>query len=163
MSDVFRKINKEMVDHIGYRNTVMTGEITAVNDDGTYDVKIAQSNQAYPDIDTLDYNAVFSVGEIVDIAFEYGNRESPKIMGTAKKIAQEPLNIEVNYSDSTGGGVTTETVTVYSETEDGYITKTGTDYTVVHDATEGDMVYEDDDGNVFWVGILYSAGGPPGM
>jgi hypothetical protein len=94
------KIRKNISDHIKYRNTVMTGEVTAVNSDGTYDVKIAQASSAYPDVEALDYNANFSVGEIVDIAFEYGNRELPKIMGTAKKIAQEPSVVEVDYTSN---------------------------------------------------------------
>jgi len=112
MSNAFHKISKNIVDHIKYRTTVMTGEITKVNNDGTYNVKIAQSGAAYPNVETLDYNAFFSCGEIVDIAFEYGSRELPKIMGTAKKIAQEPKQIEVDYSGEEAGGKQTHIITV---------------------------------------------------
>jgi hypothetical protein len=151
MSNVFRKINKETVDHIKYRNTVMTGEITAVNSDGTYNVKIAQAGSAYPDVETLDYNANFSVGEVVDIAFEYGNREMPKIIGTAKKIAQEPKEVEVDYS----GGAEEEihevsinadiTLTTAINLED-------TNYSVAHNSINGSDVidYDIDTG---WVGV----------
>jgi hypothetical protein len=143
MSDVFRKINKETVDHIKYRNTVMTGEVTAVNSDGTYNVKIAQAGSAYPDVETLDYNANFSVGEVVDIAFEYGNRELPKIMGTAKKIAQEPSVVEVDYSSGTGGGkqrITTEIDLYYGgcvQTSCGNMNNTN--YTTVHNQQTGNQ------------------------
>ena len=112
MSNAFHKISKNIVDHIKYRTTVMTGEITKVNNDGTYNIKIAQSGAAYPNVETLDYNAFFSRGEIVDIAFEYGSRELPKIMGTAKKIAQEPKQIEVDYSGEEAGGKQTHIITV---------------------------------------------------
>ena len=141
MSDVFRKINKETVDHIKYRNTVMTGEVTAVNSDGTYNVKIAQAGSAYPNIDTLDYNANFSVGEIVDIAFEYGNRELPKIMGTAKKIAQEPSVVETDYSSGTGGGKQTEIVTISAmNTLSGYFVAylySSYGYSTIHNSVDG--------------------------
>lgn len=162
MSKFMDDMKKDIQDNIRYKNTVMTGEITAVNNDGTYDVKIAQSNSSYPNVETMSYDSFFTVGEIVDIAFEYGTRESPMIMGTAKKIAQDSPEVEVDYSGKTGGGKQTETVTIYSKSEDGHIVKTGSDYSTVHDAENGDAVYEDDEGNVFWVGILYSAGGPPG-
>jgi hypothetical protein len=146
MSNYFRKINKETVDHIKYRNTVMTGEITAVNTDGTYNVKIAQAGSAYPDVETLDYNANFSVGEIVDIAFEYGNRELPKIMGTAKKIAQEPSVVETDYSSGTGGGKQTETVIIYCTNASGTISATSTNdnYNKCHNSIDGDDLYNFD-------------------
>jgi hypothetical protein len=113
MPDFIDNLRNNINSNINDKITVRTGEITAVNDDGTYDVKIAQSDSAYPDVETIDYNAQFSKGEIVDIIFEYGNKESPKIVGTAKKIAQDPKEVEVDYSGD--GGKQTEVVTVYSD------------------------------------------------
>ncbi len=127
--------------NISEKTTVRTGEITAVNDDGTYDVKIAQSASAYPNIETIDYNAQFSEGEVVEIIFEYGNKESPKIVGTAKKIAQEPHEVEVDYSGD-GGKQTVTTSIDFSY--GGYIWTSNdvgdgnTTYTIAHDKTSGD-------------------------
>jgi hypothetical protein len=144
MYDVFRKINKETVDHIKYRNTVMTGEVTAVNSDGTYNVKIAQAGSAYPNIETLDYNANFSVGEIVDIAFEYGNRELPKIMGTAKKIAQEPSVVEVDYTSNLPNEPEPEPeiVIITGDSADGNIYNGGENYNTAWESATGMSLYD---------------------
>lgn len=145
MSDFINRINKTIHKNIDTYTAVRTGEITSVNSDGTYDVKIAQSTGAYPNVDTIMHDTFFSEGEIVDIAFEYGSMESPKIMGTAKKIAQEPKEIEVDYSGSTGEegagqGISTD---IYSEggTDDGWIARQSTGYTIAHNATTGDILY----------------------
>lgn len=119
MSKFAKKIKDSIDKSIDHKTTIRTGEITVDNGDGTYDVKISQSDSAYPDVETMYYNAVFSVGEIVDIGFEYGCKESPKIMGHSKTIAQEPKEVEVDYS---GGGTQTVTTTVYSEDNDGFLT-----------------------------------------
>ncbi|MFA5761864.1 MAG: hypothetical protein WC877_08940, partial [Dehalococcoidales bacterium] len=105
-----------------------------------------QAGSAYPNIETLDYNANFSVGEIVDIAFEYGNRELPKIMGTAKKIAQDPIDVETDYSSGTGGGLQTETVTISAtNTLSGYFDArldTSLGYNTIHNSVDGsDLTY----------------------
>ena len=102
MSDFVNDIIKNSVNQIKYRNTIVNGEITAANSDGTYDVKIANANSAYPSVETILYNETFSIGEIVDIAFEYGNKEAPKIIGHSKKIAQSPVVVEVDYSGESG-------------------------------------------------------------
>ena len=145
MSNAFHKISKKIVDHIKYRTTVMTGEITKVNNDGTYNVKIAQSGAAYPNVETLDYNAFFSRGEIVDIAFEYGSRELPKIMGTAKKIAQEPKQVEVNYSGEEAGGKQTKTVVIYGNIADGTIYHYNINYEICQEAELGIAIEDTDD------------------
>lgn len=101
MFDYSGKLNKNVVDQIQYRGTMVTGEITEDNGDGTYDVKIAQSDKAYPNVETAFPNTVFSVGDIVLVTFEYGNREMPRILGYTKRVAQHPVDVEVDYSDPT--------------------------------------------------------------
>lgn len=99
MFNIFGKTNKNVIDHINYRSTVMTGEVTADNGDGTYDIRINKAISAYPNVEPINYDAVYLVGEIVDIIFEYGCRESPKIIGHSKKILQDPAEEEVDFSD----------------------------------------------------------------
>ena len=122
---------------IKYKNTVTTGEITVDNGDGTYDVKIANAGSAYPDVETINYDAVFGVGEIVDIIFEHGCKESPKIIGHSKKIKQEPEKVEVDYSGEIGGGKQTETTIIYIIGESGCISLTDTDYDKCHNTIDG--------------------------
>jgi len=112
MLDYFGKLNKNVIDQIKYRGTILTGEITKDNDDGTYDVKISQADEAYPNVETAFYGETFSVDEIVIVTFEDGNKERPRIWGHAKKIAQEPKIVEVDYS----GGARVETLNAYSIT-----------------------------------------------
>ena len=111
MSNFIKDIIKNANEQIKYKNTVTTGEITVDNGDGTYDVKITNASSAYPNVETINYDAVFSVGEIVDIIFEQGCKESPKIIGHSKKIKQEPKQVEVDYSGGCAGMQTITTVT----------------------------------------------------
>ncbi|MBA7573837.1 hypothetical protein ES708_15635 [subsurface metagenome] len=113
MSDLYKAISGSIDKDIDEDIEIRTGEITADNGDGTYDVKIANADSAYPNVETLEYGATFSISEIVIIGFEYGCKESPKILGSAKKIAQEPLIVEVDYS----GGARVLTLNAYSITE----------------------------------------------
>ncbi len=103
-------IEKNIIRHIKYRGTIRTGEIIVDNGDGTYDVKIALSDVVYPSIETIHYEMVFAVGEVAVLAFEYGSKESPKIIGHGKKIAQTPVEVEVDYS----GTARVETLDAYS-------------------------------------------------
>jgi len=105
-------IEKNIVRHIKYRGTVRTGEVVADNGDGTYDVKIALSDEIYPNVETIHYEMKFEIGEIAVLAFEYGSKELPKIIGHSKKIAQVPVEIEVDYS----GTARVETLSAYSVT-----------------------------------------------
>jgi len=158
MPDFIDNLRNNINSNINDKITVRTGEITAVNDDGTYDVKIAQSDSAYPDVETIDYNAQFSKGEIVDIIFEYGNKESPKIVGTAKKIAQDPKEVEVDYSGD--GGKQTETVTVNSEgeTSDACLAKQDLDYDTAHDAESADIAIDIISYEYIGIGYVYAEG-----
>ena len=57
-------IEKNIIRHIKYRGTIRTGEVIADNGDGTYDVKIALSDETYPNVETIHYDMKFEVGEI---------------------------------------------------------------------------------------------------
>ena len=147
MSKFIRDINNLVNRNINEDTTIRTGEITVDNGDGTYDVKIANASKAIPNVETMYYDVAFSVGEIVDIGFEYGSKEAPKIMGHAKKIAQEPKQVEVDYS----GAATEETVTVYGSISDGVLRKVlfTSNYTAVHDASEASYEPESDESNTY--------------
>ena len=162
-NNFIKDIIKNANDLIKYKNTVTTGEITKDNGDGTYDVKIANASSAYPNVETINYDAVFSVGEIVDIIFEHGCKESPKIIGHSKKIKQEPLKVEVDYSGGCAG-VQTVTVTINSAMEAnqicGFMHGIDTNYNKCHNSVDGsDLFYFELDysANIV-VGEYYSVG-----
>jgi len=90
------KLFDKRIDHIKYRNNVVTGEVATDNGNGTYDVYIAGSDVAYPNIPTTVREPDFGVGEAVEILIEYGNKEMPIIIGHAKKITQEFVEDKVN-------------------------------------------------------------------
>lgn len=146
-NNFIKDIIKNANEQIKYKNTVTTGEITVDNGDGTYDVKITNANSAFPNVETINYDAVFSVGEIVDIIFEQGCKEAPKIIGHSKKIKQEPKQVEVDYSGEIGGGVQTKTMISYGSATiaDGSIYKINADYDVCHAAVTGDLLNNTDD------------------
>ena len=100
---------KNTIGQIKYRESITTGEITVDNGDGTYAVKIAQAGIAIPSIPTAHYDDTFVVGEIAIITYEYGNKEMPRLWGHAKKIAQNPIEVEVDYSTTGGDPITTVT------------------------------------------------------
>ena len=132
-SNFFGNITENIIDHIKYRGTLVTGEITADNGDGTYNVKINNASNAYKNVETVTYEVMFSIGEIVVIGYEYGCKESPKILGHAKKIPQEPYQSEVDYSGGCAG-VQEKTVTVYSDLADGWIpSNLEANYQTAHD------------------------------
>ena len=132
-NNFIKDIIKNANDLIKYKNTVTTGEITVDNGDRTYDVKIANANNAYPNVETINYDAVFSVGEIVDIIFEQGCKEAPKIIGHSKKIKQEPKQVEVDYSGGCAG-IQTVTTTIYYDNQSSSIGADDLNYFVAHDA-----------------------------
>jgi len=122
---------------IKYKETYVTGEITVDNGDGTYDVKINNASDAYKNVETRDYDAIFSVGEIVDIGYEYGTKESPKILGHSKKIKQEPKQVEVDYSGGCADGIQTKTIKIYIGNASGFISGTDNNYSKCHDSIDG--------------------------
>ena len=142
MPNFVKKIIDLVDKNVNEEIEIRTGEITADNGDGTYDVKISNADSATPDVETMYYNDIFSVGEIVDIGFEYGNKESPKILGHSKKIAQEPAEVEVDYS---GGGLQTKTVTLYTILQPNSLCRFGNaqddSYSLCHNSVDGSDLY----------------------
>jgi len=158
----FKNSIKNVIDQIKYRETYVTGEITANNGDGTYDVKINSADTAYKNVETRHYNENFSVGQIVDIGYEYGNKESPKILGPSKKIPQEPKQVDVDYSTEEGAGKQTVVmVPVYSGTADGSVCDLDADYDTCHAKTVGDLVNDTD--NFVAIGYFYDTVVGPGL
>jgi len=157
MPNFFKGITKNIIDQIKYRETYVTGEITTDNGDGTYDVKINNASDAYKNVETRDYDAIFSIGEVVDIGYEYGNKESPKILGSSKKIPQEPKQVEVDYSGGcAGGGIQTITVTITGDLADGVLNKSDANYATCHNATIADLDPEQDPEHLA-IGQVFSA------
>jgi len=136
MPNFFKGITRNIIDQIKYRETYVTGEITVNNGDGTYDVKINNASTAYKNVETRHYNEDFSVGQIVDIGYEYGNKESPKILGPSKKIPQEPKQVEVDYSGGCAG-VQIKTVIIYAADPSGYINVRDEVYATAHNSVDG--------------------------
>lgn len=154
-SNIFGNKIKNIIGQIKYRETYVTGEITADNGDGTYNVKINNADTAYKDVETRGYNVHFSIGEIVDIGYEYGNKESPKILGPSKKLPQEPKLVEVNYSGGCAGGLRTIEVTIDEMAgKNGNIDAADVDYTKMHNSIDGsdldsvDIYMADDVGQI---------------
>ncbi|GAH69545.1 unnamed protein product, partial [marine sediment metagenome] len=116
----------------------VTGEITTNNGDGTYNVKINNASNAYKNVETRHPGAIFSIREIVDIGYEYGNKESPKILGSSGKVPQEPKQVEVDYSGGcAGGGLQTKTVTIHVGVASGSVGVNDTNYGICHDSVDG--------------------------
>ena len=158
MSNFINDIIKNANDQIKYKETVVTGEVTADNGDGTYDVKIANAPTAYPNVLTATYGDTFSVGEIAIITFEYGNKEMPRLWGHAKKIKQTPKVVEVDYSGKTGGGQQTVEVTIYRDLL-AYIVATDSDYDKAHDSVDGSDISEIESDNGMIIGQEYAPTG----
>ena len=88
---------KRMVEHIRYRNTVITGEVTAVHINGTFDVKLSGEDVAYKNITTIFTKPDFQIGDSVGVQFRYGDKGAPVIIGSDRKKIQTPVNITFNY------------------------------------------------------------------
>ena len=89
--------NQRIVDHIKYRNTVITGEVTIAHINNTYDVKLSGEDTAYVNIPTIFTNPDFEVGESVGVQCNYGDRGSLIIIGRDRKKIQAPVAIIYNY------------------------------------------------------------------
>ncbi len=91
----------DTINHIKYKNNVVTGVIATDNGNGTYDVYIAGADVAYPNVPTTMPEPDFSIDDPVEIAIEYGNKEMPILIGHAKKIVQEFVEDVINVLVST--------------------------------------------------------------
>ena len=86
-----------IVDHVGYRNTVIVGEVSAAHINKTFDVKLSGEDDAYVTIPTIFSNPDFGVGESVAVHLNYGNRGDPVIIGKDRRKVQTSKSIIYNY------------------------------------------------------------------
>ena len=88
---------KRIVNQIGYRNTVIVGEVTKVNPNKTYDCKLSGETESYVNIPTIFSNPDFEVSEMIGIQFNYGDRGDPIIIGRDRRKVQTPRVVYYNY------------------------------------------------------------------
>ena len=75
------------VENVGYRNTYITGKVAEVQStEGKYKVKIAGSDEEYPNIWSIVSNPDYASNETVGILWEYGNREKPVVAGVLRNV-----------------------------------------------------------------------------
>lgn len=73
-------IIKDSLGNILFRGNVVTGIVDTDNGNGSYDVFISQSEEAYPNIFTLATNPDIAVGDKVRILYKNGCKELPIIL-----------------------------------------------------------------------------------
>lgn len=66
-------------DQIKYKRTLEVAHITAVNSDGSFDVKIGNRSEAYAGVTALD-GSTYAVGDSVLMAATSGNRNVVQIL-----------------------------------------------------------------------------------
>jgi len=88
---------KRIVNHIGYRNTVIVGEVTGVNPNKTFNCKLSGEDDAIVNIPTIFSNPGFEVEDMVGVQFPYGDRGDPVIIGRDRRKAQTPKIVYYNY------------------------------------------------------------------
>lgn len=86
-----------MYNQIKYRENVMRGTITAVNNNGTYNVRFKCESQSYPNVPTYAKNSNLQIGDRVTVFFENRNKEMPKILAFADNYGAE--DNRVKHSD----------------------------------------------------------------
>jgi len=146
-------IRKNYIKEQNDKKPLTTGIITKDNEDGTYNIKINESDKIFYDVPTNSYGMSFAVGDGVMIGFEDNQKESPRVMGNSKNIAQTPKTEIVDFSGSPGGGgKQEETVITYSEAiNDGLIGIFGkATYAEAHDPANGEDL--DDSSDDFTLG-----------
>ena len=79
-------MHEDAVKNIKYREAYLTGIITAVNANGSYDVEINNSGKSIKNIFPNDPNITYAVGNTVGIGWEDCNREKPVIIGILRNI-----------------------------------------------------------------------------
>jgi len=88
---------KRIVGHIGFRNTVIVGEVTGVNSNKTFNCKLSGETESYVNIPTIFTNPDFEVGEMVGLQLGYGDRGDPIIMGRDRRKLQTPKVVYYDY------------------------------------------------------------------
>ena len=79
-------MRRSAVRNIKYREAYLTGQITAVNANGSYDVEINNSGKSIKNIFPNDPNITYIVGNTVGIGQEDCNRERLIIIGILRNI-----------------------------------------------------------------------------
>ena len=164
MKKYIDNIRKNYINEQKNLKPISTGIVTKDNEDGTYNIKINESEKSFYDVPTNSYEMRLNVGDGVMIGFEDNQKESPRIMGNSKNIAQTPKIEIVDFSGSPGGGgIQTETIIAYGITtiEDGSICKLNSDYDICHAAIAGDLVNNTDD--FIGIGYFYDTIEGPGL
>lgn len=160
-------IRKNYIKEQNDKKPITTGIVTADNEDGTYNVKINESEKSFHDVPTNSYGMSLAVGDGVLIGYEDNQKESPRIMGDSKNIAQTPKTEIVNFSGS-GGGLRTITVDITPSViiPSGFMAAVDADYNTVHNSIDGsDLIYPEGEAfeifnDYILVGQIYSKFGP---
>lgn len=80
------EIVKNIVGNIVYRGDIVTGIITADNEDKSYAVEISESGKSRPKIFTLSPNPDLKVGDKARVLYRGGNKEDPILLAPTKPI-----------------------------------------------------------------------------
>ena len=78
-------ISKDFKIIEGNLYNIVIGEIIAVNDNGTYDVKISKTKHKYPHVKNVNSEKIFNAGDIVKVGLEYESKKMPIIIGQNKE------------------------------------------------------------------------------
>ena len=90
-------IQDNLYNQIKYRENVVRGTITVVNDNNTYGVRFGCEPTAYPNVPTYAKNSNLQIGDRVTVLFEKRNREMPKILAFSDNYSEE--DNRVKHSD----------------------------------------------------------------
>lgn len=90
-------IRNDLYNQIKYRENVIRGTVTAVNNNGTYNVRFKCESISYPNVSTYAKNSNLQIGDRVTVLFEGRNREMPKILAFADNYSEE--DNRVKHSD----------------------------------------------------------------
>jgi len=90
-------IRNDLYNQIKYRENVVRGTVTAVNNNGTYSVRFKCEDTSYPFVPTYAKNSNLQIGDRVTVLFEGRNREMPKILAFADNYSEE--DNRVKHSD----------------------------------------------------------------
>ncbi|MCK4328310.1 hypothetical protein KAX02_00550 [candidate division WOR-3 bacterium] len=59
---------------------IVKGEITVINNNGTYDVKISHTKFEYPHVKNVGCKKIFKMGDIVNVGLEHESKKLPIIV-----------------------------------------------------------------------------------
>jgi len=109
-------IRNDLYNQIKYRENVVRGTVTAVNNNGTYDVRFKCESTSYPNVPTYAKNSNLQIGDRVTVLFEGRNREMPKILAFADNYSEE--DNRVKHSDWDISAAITGIYVVYKKSSD---------------------------------------------